>query len=80
MLPPGPGLAHLGAGDPVCVHHLGEARARGQEAHVDRAAEVDKLETERVGGEHLFRRIGCWRQTGDALGSKQISNLFLWNV
>lgn len=67
MLPPGPGLAHLGAGDPVRVHHLGEARARGEEAHVNRAAEVDELETERVGGEHLLCRIGCGRQTGDAL-------------
>ena len=72
VLPPGPSLAHLCAGDPVRGDDLGEARARGKKTHVNRAAEVNELETDRVGGEHLLCRHGSGRQTGDALGSKKI--------
>ena len=74
MLPPGLGLAHLGAFDTVSGHHLGEARAWGQEAHVDGAAEVDQLQTDRGTGEHLLSRARSGRQTRDALKYQEISN------
>ena len=70
MLSPGLGVAHLAAGDPVRVHHLGEACAWGKEVHVDGAAEVNQLQTDRVIAEHLISRVGIGWQTGDALQDK----------